>query len=78
VSPVLYAVYISEMVGYVEERADVKALSFVDDVAWWAEGRNETEVARKLTPYGPTAPDKITVHTGTRWFGGKARTTGVA
>ena len=21
----------------------------VDDVAWWAEGRNETEVARKLT-----------------------------
>jgi len=49
VSPVLFAVYISEMFGYVEERADVKALSFVDDVAWWAEGRNETEVARKLT-----------------------------
>ena len=46
VRPVLFAVHISEMFGYVEERADAKALSFVDDVAWWAEGRTETEVAR--------------------------------
>ena len=37
------------MFGYVEERADFKALSFVDDVDWWAERRHETEVARKLT-----------------------------
>ena len=49
VSPVLLVVYISEMIGYVKERADVKALSFVDDVAWWADGTNETEVARKRT-----------------------------
>jgi len=38
VSPVLLAVYISEMIGCVRERTDVKALSFVEDVAWWAEG----------------------------------------
>jgi len=37
------------MFGFVEERAGVKALSFVDDVAWWAEGRNETEIAGRLT-----------------------------
>jgi len=37
------------MIGCVRERTDAKALSFVDDVAWWAEGTNETKVARKLT-----------------------------
>jgi len=35
VSPILFTVYLSGLFGYVEEWAPgVKALSFVDDVAW--------------------------------------------
>jgi len=32
-SPVLFAAYIAEMFSEVEEKMDIKSLSFVDDVA---------------------------------------------
>jgi len=34
--------------SYVEEKAEVKGLSFVDDVAWLAEGKPEEEICDKL------------------------------
>jgi hypothetical protein len=42
-------VYISAIFQEVEETGQVKGLSFADDVAWWAEGRNDQEVAERLS-----------------------------
>jgi len=48
VSPILFTIYLSCLFGYVEDKVPgIKALSFVDDVAWQAEGKVRT----------PSAPD---------------------
>jgi hypothetical protein len=48
-SPNLFVIYISELFGKVEERAeDAVALSFVDDVAWVVEGEDVTRCVQKL------------------------------
>ena len=47
VSPILATVYLSGLFGYVKERVPgVKALSFVDDVAWTTEGIRRKTSAR--------------------------------
>jgi len=49
VSPILFTAYLSGLFGYVEEKAPgIKALSFVDDVAWMAEGDVEDELSETL------------------------------
>jgi len=46
VSLILFTVYLSGLFGYVEEKVpNVKALSFVDDAAWTAEGIRRTSSA---------------------------------
>jgi hypothetical protein len=49
VAPILFVVYVSAIFQEVEETCQVKGLSFADDVAWWAEGRNDQEVAERLS-----------------------------
>jgi len=47
--PILFTVYLSGLFGHVEERVPgIKALSFVDDVAWTAEGANEEDTSERL------------------------------
>ena len=49
VSPILFTVYLSGLFGYVEEQVPgIKALSFVDDVAWTTEGDSEDEISLTL------------------------------
>jgi hypothetical protein len=49
VSPIVFAIYISELFGKVEERVkDAVVLSFVDDVACVVEGENDTWCVQKL------------------------------
>ena len=49
VSPILFTVYLSGLFGYVEERVTgVKALSFVDDVAWTTEGDTVDDISPTL------------------------------
>jgi len=49
VAPILFTTYLSGIFDEVEATCrGVKALSFVDDVAWWAGGKMEKEVARSL------------------------------
>jgi len=47
-SPILFTIYLSRLFEYVERRAGVKALSFVDDVEWLAEGKMEDSICDKL------------------------------
>ena len=47
-APILFTAYLSGVSDYVEnECPGIQGLSFVDDVAWWAERKLEQEVARK-------------------------------
>jgi hypothetical protein len=48
-APILFVVYISAIFQEVEKTCQVRGLSFADDVAWWAEGRNDREVAERLS-----------------------------
>jgi ribonuclease HI len=49
VSPILFAIYISDIHSVVEGRVKgIKALSFVDDVTWLAIGKDIGEVVEKL------------------------------
>jgi len=58
VSPILSTVYLSGLFGYVEERVPgVKALSFVDDVAWTTEGDTEDDISRTLEQAAAAAQD---------------------
>ena len=46
---ILFTTYLSGLFAYVEERVPgIKALSFVDDVAWLAEGADENEISVRL------------------------------
>jgi len=48
-APILFTTYLSGNFDEVENVClGIKALSFVDDVAWWAQGKNDQEVAKKL------------------------------
>jgi len=48
-APILFITYLSGIFEEVEKRVPgVKALSFADDISWWAEGKNDKEVAEKL------------------------------
>ena len=49
VAPILFTTYLSGIFDDVENTCPgVRALSFVDDVAWWASGKTEEEVAKNL------------------------------
>jgi len=49
VSPILFTVYVSGQFSYVEEKVpNIKALSFVDDVAWTAVGDEEDDLSETL------------------------------
>jgi hypothetical protein len=50
VSPILFAIYMSELFDYVEERMEnrVRAISFVDDIAWWTSAKDTAGVQRQL------------------------------
>jgi len=48
-APILFVTYLSGIFEEVEWAATgVSELSFVDDIGWWAEGKNAAEVANKL------------------------------
>jgi len=49
-APILFTAYLSRVFDYAgNECPGIQGLSLVDDVAWWAEGKSEQEVARNLT-----------------------------
>jgi len=49
VSPILFAIYISGLIKWVEERvAGIEGLSIVDDVRWVATGSHVNQVFRTL------------------------------
>ena len=50
VSPILFAVYMSELLDYVEQRMDgrIRAISFVDDIAWWTGAKDTKGVQQHL------------------------------
>jgi len=49
VAPILFTAYLSGVSNFVEEACPgIQGLSFVDDIAWWAEGKSEKEVAEVL------------------------------
>ena len=60
-SPVLFAVYIAEMFSEVEEKMDgqIKALSFVDDVAWLASGKDAQQVQATMEAAAGFAMDWV-------------------
>jgi hypothetical protein len=48
-APILFVTYLSGIINQVErEVPGIRGLSFTDDIAWWAEGGEEQEVADKL------------------------------
>jgi hypothetical protein len=48
-APILFVTYLSGIFDKVERMVPgIKGLSFADDIAWWAKGGNEEEVAAKL------------------------------
>jgi len=56
VAPILFITYLSGIFEEVERRCEgVKALSFADDIAWWADGATEEEVAERLSRAGEVA-----------------------
>ena len=66
VSPILFTVYLSGLFGYVEQRVPgVKALSFVDDVAWTTEGATEDGISETLEQAAAAAQE---------WAGANAAT----
>jgi len=50
VAPILFVTYLSGMFDEVEAAVPgVHGLSFVDDISWWTEGKNDEEVVAKLS-----------------------------
>jgi len=55
-APILFITYLSGIFEEVERRCEgVKALSFADDISWWAEGATDEEVAGRLSRVGEVA-----------------------
>jgi len=49
-APILFTTYLSGIFDEVEGMCEgVKALSFADDISWWADGKSDEEVAEKLS-----------------------------
>lgn len=48
VSPILFAIYISEIFDKVEGNSEGISLSFVDDISWLVTSQNATEITEKL------------------------------
>jgi len=49
-APILFVTYLSDIFEEVEWKVPgIRRLSFVDDIGWWAEGKDEEAVAAKLT-----------------------------
>jgi hypothetical protein len=48
VSPILFAIYTSSLIKWVEEYVSAEGLSFVDDLGWVATGSNLNQVVTKL------------------------------
>jgi len=49
VAPILFVTYLSGIFDEVEAAVPgIRGLSFVDDISWWAEGKDDEEVATKL------------------------------
>src|SRR5258706_4588739 len=66
VSPILFTVYLSGLFGFVEERVPgIKALSFVDDVAWSAEGAEKDEISEILERAAAAAQELAAPNAGT-------------
>ena len=58
VEPILFTAYLSGIFDQVEAAyPGVQGLSFVDDVAWWADGKTEKEVAEALGKAATVALD---------------------
>jgi len=57
-APVLFVTYLSGIFDAVEAAVpDVHGLSFVDDISWWAEGKDDEEVAGKLSEAAAAATE---------------------
>jgi len=57
-APVLFVTYLSGNFDVVEAAVpDVHGLSFVDDISWWAEGKDDEEVAGKLSEAAAAATE---------------------
>jgi len=58
VAPILFTAYLSGIFDRVEAACpSIQGLSFVDDVAWWAEGKSKKEVAEALGRVAGVAMD---------------------
>jgi len=63
VSPILFMVYLSGLFEYMEEWAPgIKALSFVDDVAWTTEGATEDDISESLEQAATVAQEWATAN----------------
>jgi hypothetical protein len=48
-APILFITYLSGIIDEVERAVPgIRGLSFADDIAWWAEGKGEQEMADRL------------------------------
>ena len=56
-APILFTAYLSRVFDYVENECRGYRLSFMDNVVWWAEGKSEQEIARKLSEAADAALD---------------------
>ena len=57
-APILFATYLSGIFDEVEATVPgVHGLSFVDDISWWAEGKNDEEVTAKLSEAATAAAE---------------------
>ena len=60
VSPILFTVHLSGLLGHVEERVPgVKALSFMDDVAWTTENVTENGISETLEKAATAAQEWV-------------------
>ena len=63
VSPILFTVYLSGLFGYMEDRVPgIKALSFVDDVAWTTEGTTGNGISESLEQTAAAAQEWATAN----------------
>jgi hypothetical protein len=55
-APVLFITYLAGILHEVEKAVSgIKGLSIVDDIAWWAEGKDDQAVAVKLSETAPAS-----------------------
>jgi hypothetical protein len=60
VAPILFVTYLSGIFDEVERAVPgIKGLSFADDIAWWAEGKDQKVVAAKLAEAAAASLDWV-------------------